>query len=55
MNPADGERAGKQRGLLAIPHYGTVEDIAGAVSYLADPRSGFVTGTEISVDGGFRA
>jgi NAD(P)-dependent dehydrogenase (short-subunit alcohol dehydrogenase family) len=55
MNPADGERADKQRGMLAIPHYGTVEDIAGAVSYLADPRSSFVTGTEISVDGGFRA
>jgi 3-oxoacyl-[acyl-carrier protein] reductase len=55
MNPADGERADKQRSLLAIPHYGNVEDIAGAVSYLADPRSSFVTGTEISVDGGFRA
>ena len=55
MNPADGVQADHQRSMLALPHYGKVEDIAGAVAYLADPRSSFVTGTEIAVDGGFRA
>ena len=55
MNPADGAQADHQRSMLALPHYGKVEDIAGAVAYLADPRSSFVTGTEIAVDGGFRA
>jgi 3-oxoacyl-[acyl-carrier protein] reductase len=55
MNPADGANAEKQKGMLALGSYGKVEDIAGAVAYLADPRSSFVTGTEIAVDGGFRA
>ena len=31
---------------------GTVDDIVHAVSYLAGPQSGFVTGQEFAVDGG---
>jgi NAD(P)-dependent dehydrogenase (short-subunit alcohol dehydrogenase family) len=55
MNPADGATADHQRGMLAIPHYGKADDIARAVAYLASPSSSFVTGTELAVDGGFRA
>jgi 3-oxoacyl-[acyl-carrier protein] reductase len=55
MNPADGESADSQVKMLAIPYYGKGEDIAGAVAYLAGPQSGYVTGTELAVDGGFRA
>jgi NAD(P)-dependent dehydrogenase (short-subunit alcohol dehydrogenase family) len=55
MNPANGEQADGQKKMLAIPHYGKADDIAGAVAYLASPNSSFVTGTELAVDGGFRA
>lgn len=55
MNPADGEHADSQVKMLAIPYYGKADDIAGAVAYLASPNSSFVTGTELAVDGGFRA
>jgi 3-oxoacyl-[acyl-carrier protein] reductase len=42
-------------GLMALPHYGTVEDVAAMVSYLAGPEAGFVTGASLTVDGGFSA
>ena len=37
----------------AAGRFGTAEDIASAVEFLLDPvRSGFITGTDILVDGG---
>jgi len=36
----------------AIPCFGTVEEIAHTVLFLASPESGFITGTTIYVDGG---
>jgi 2,3-dihydroxy-2,3-dihydro-p-cumate dehydrogenase len=38
--------------LIPLGRPGTVEDIAGAVAYLAGPDAGFVTGQVISVNGG---
>ncbi len=35
-----------------LPVAGHVDDVAGAVIYLASPLSRFVTGTTIHVDGG---
>jgi 3-oxoacyl-[acyl-carrier protein] reductase len=55
MNPKDGPGAEFLSGLTALGHYGTAEDIAAAVSYLAGPGGRYVTGTAISVDGGFAA
>ena len=55
MNPADGERAQRQLGLIALGHYGEAADIASAVAYLASPAARFVTGASLSVDGGFAA
>ena len=52
MNPADGESADFQRSLNALGTYGTVEDIAGLVAYLAGPESSFITGTGVLIDGG---
>ena len=40
------------RTMQPLPHAGTVQDIADAVLYLAGPRSAFVTGTDLVVDGG---
>jgi 2,3-dihydroxy-2,3-dihydro-p-cumate dehydrogenase len=38
--------------LIPLGRPGTVEDVAGAVAYLAGPDAGFVTGQVISVNGG---
>jgi 3-oxoacyl-[acyl-carrier protein] reductase len=53
LNPADGDFAKTLIGLMALPHFGTVSDVAAMVSYIAGPESGFVTGASLSVDGGF--
>ena len=55
MNPADGEAADHQRAGLPLGEFGKAEDIAAAVAYLAGPGAAFVTGTQLSVDGGFSA
>lgn len=36
----------------AIPRFGTVDEIAYTVQFLASPESGFITGVTLSVDGG---
>ncbi|MBO1112655.1 3-oxoacyl-ACP reductase family protein [Bordetella petrii] len=55
MNPAQREGAAESAAGLALQRYGHVDDIAGMVGYLASPAAGYVTGAEISVDGGFAA
>ncbi|AQS87238.1 oxidoreductase [Neoasaia chiangmaiensis NBRC 101099] len=55
LNPADGQAADVLRSFVATGAYGTVGDIAGAVSFLASPASRYVTGTVLTVDGGLCA
>ncbi|MFE9681035.1 SDR family oxidoreductase [Streptomyces sp. NPDC006285] len=55
MNPADGPYAGGQAALTAVGRFGTAEEVAGAVVYLAGAEAGYVTGAEFSVDGGHAA
>jgi len=55
MNPADGEGSDAQKSLMALSHYGTPEDIASAVVFLASPAAKQITGTTITVDGGANA
>ena len=55
MNPADGDFADSLRKLMALPRYGTAEEIAAMVAYLAGPEAGFVTGASLAIDGGFTA
>ena len=38
MNPADGGFADTLRALMALPRYGTGDEIAAMVAYLAGPR-----------------
>ena len=52
MNPADGPRADTLRGLMAIPRFGSGDDIAGLVAWVASPESRFVTGASLTIDGG---
>lgn len=53
MNPATGPFADHLRALMALPRYGTGDEIAAMVSYLAGPEAGFVTGACLTIDGGF--
>ena len=55
MNPATGEFAEMLKKLMALPRYGSPDEIAGMVSYLASPEAGFVTGASLTIDGGFTA
>ena len=55
MNPATSDFAKKLIPQLALPRYGTGEEIASLVAYLAGPESSFMTGASLTVDGGFTA
>jgi NAD(P)-dependent dehydrogenase (short-subunit alcohol dehydrogenase family) len=55
MNPADGPGAEFLRTVPALGRYGRAEDIAAAVAHLAGASSRYITGTAITVDGGFAA
>jgi len=55
MNPADGEYAEFQRARMATPRYGTPDEIAGLVAWLAGPEGRFMTGAALTIDGGANA
>ncbi|MDP9290753.1 MAG: 3-oxoacyl-ACP reductase FabG [Verrucomicrobiota bacterium] len=55
LNPATGQFAEVLKGYMALPRYGTVEEIAGFVAYLASPEAGYITGASLTIDGGFSA
>jgi 3-oxoacyl-[acyl-carrier protein] reductase len=55
MNPAEGEFAKQMIGAIPLGRYGRVEEIAGAVSFLAGPDATYITGTTLNIDGGASA
>ncbi|MGK6325238.1 SDR family oxidoreductase [Sphingomonas sp. DT-51] len=55
MNPADGPGAESQRANIALGRYGTAEDVAATVAFLAGPGGRHINGTGITVDGGLNA
>lgn len=55
MNPADAADAAGQRDLTALGHFGTPEDIAETVAFLAGPSGRSITGAFFTVDGGTNA
>ncbi len=55
MNPADGDQADGQRAISALGRFGTPADIAAAVAFLASPAARQITGSVVTVDGGFNA
>jgi 3-oxoacyl-[acyl-carrier protein] reductase len=56
MNPAtsDFARVLKEQ-VIALHRYGTADEIASLVAYLAGPEAGYVTGASLAIDGGFNA
>jgi len=55
LNPADGEFAQQLLGAIPLGRYGNVEEIAGAVAFLAGPDASYITGTTLNIDGGVAA
>ncbi|NUS76181.1 MAG: SDR family oxidoreductase [Streptomyces sp.] len=53
MNPADGPYAAGQAAMTALGRFGTAQEVAGTVGYLAG--AAYVTGAEFAVDGGHAA
>ncbi|SES38206.1 3-oxoacyl-[acyl-carrier protein] reductase [Lentzea xinjiangensis] len=53
LNPADGPASEFMRGATPVGRYGTADEIAGLVAYLAGPEAGFITGATLTADGGF--
>jgi 3-oxoacyl-[acyl-carrier protein] reductase len=55
LNPAAGEWAVPQKANTALNRYGTVEDIAAMVAFVAGPEASYITGASLTVDGGTNA
>jgi 3-oxoacyl-[acyl-carrier protein] reductase len=55
MNPAAGEHAEQQRELIATGSFGSPDDIASLVAWLASPEGRFVSGATLTIDGGTNA
>jgi NAD(P)-dependent dehydrogenase (short-subunit alcohol dehydrogenase family) len=55
MNPVNGPNAEQQRQRMAIKRYGTAEDVAALVAFVAGPEARSINGTGLTVDGGANA
>lgn len=55
LNSSSGPFALKMLQHLAVDRFGTVDEVASLVAYLAGPEASFITGTSITIDGGFGA
>ncbi|MCX4993593.1 SDR family NAD(P)-dependent oxidoreductase [Streptomyces sp. NBC_00568] len=53
LNPADGPAAAVMRSATPLGRYGTPDEIAGLIAYLASPDAAFITGATLNADGGF--
>jgi 3-oxoacyl-[acyl-carrier protein] reductase len=55
LNPAADEWAAPQIANTALKRYGHVDDIAAMVAFVAGPEAGYITGANLTVDGGTNA
>jgi 3-oxoacyl-[acyl-carrier protein] reductase len=55
LNPAAGDWAVPQKAATALDRYGYVEEIAAMVAFVAGPESSYITGANLTVDGGMNA
>ena len=55
LNPAAGDWAAPQKASTALNRYGSVDDVAALVAFVAGPESSYITGANLTVDGGTNA
>jgi len=55
LNPAAGDWAVPQMAATALNRYGQVDEIAAMVAFVAGPESSYITGANLTVDGGMNA
>jgi len=55
LNPAAGEWAAPQKAVTALNRYGHVDEVAALVAFVAGPESSYITGANLTVDGGMNA
>src|ERR1700734_35451 len=55
LNPAAGDWAVPQKAATALNRYGRVDEIAAMVAFVAGPESSYITGANLTVDGGMNA
>jgi 3-oxoacyl-[acyl-carrier protein] reductase len=55
LNPAAGDWATPQKAVTALNRYGHVDEVAALVAFVASPESAYITGANLTVDGGTNA
>jgi 3-oxoacyl-[acyl-carrier protein] reductase len=55
LNPASGDWASPQIAITALKRYGKVDEVAALVAFVAGPEASYITGANLTVDGGTNA
>jgi 3-oxoacyl-[acyl-carrier protein] reductase len=55
LNPAAGDWAAPQKANTALGRYGTVDEVAALVAFVAGPEASYITGANLTIDGGTNA
>ncbi len=55
LNPSTTEWAAPQKAATSLDRYGHVDEVAALVAFVAGPESSYITGANLTVDGGMNA
>jgi 3-oxoacyl-[acyl-carrier protein] reductase len=55
LNPAAGDWAVPQKAVTALDRFGRADEVAALVAFVAGPESSYITGANLTVDGGMNA